>query len=357
MNKILISILFVATLFSCTKQPQSFTLHGTAESADMNGVTIFFEISGERPVQTVVENQTFTFEGSVNEPTMAFLAFNFPGFSTQIKPFILENADINFNITKDKVIEISGSKANDLAQSFDDELNSIIPPEFRDSVQNNLFSEIELRLRNDYYRSKRQRLVRDFSIENVNTTVGTFVFLRNRFLLSLEDRIAILDLMNEATRNTSQVQDFIRQTETEQRLAQGQPFIDFTLPTPTGEMLSLSDVVGNHDYVLLHFWASWCPPCIRAFPDMTRFYNEHTRSSFEIFSVSLDTEKSRWKEAIADHNLVWHHVSDLKGWDDNEVRELYGVSGVPTTLLIDRKRKIVGRNMSLSEIAELLKER
>jgi|GEM_PF-2794681 len=354
MTRLLISILFVATLIGCTKQPQSFTLHGTAESAEMNGVTIFFEISGERPVETIVENQIFTFEGSVNEPAMAFLAFNFPGFPTQIKPFILENTNINFNITENMEIEVSGSKTNDLAQSFDDELNSVISQEFRDSVQNNLLSEAEARSRNDYYRSKRQRLVRDFSIENVNTTVGTFIFLRNQFLLSLEDRIAILDLMNEATRNTSQVRDFIQQTEAEKRVAPGQPFIDFTLPTPSGEMLSLSDIVGNHDYVLLHFWASWCPPCIRVFPDMTRFYNEHTKSSFEIFSVSLDTEKSRWKEAIADHNLVWHHVSDLKGWDDNEVRELYGASSVPTTFLIDRNGKIVGRNMTLSEIAELL---
>jgi peroxiredoxin len=330
MNKILISILFVAMLFGCTKQPQSFTLHGTTESADMNGVTIFFEIVGERAVETVVENQKFTFEGSVNEPTTAWLAFNFPGFSTQIKPFILENADINVSINEDKNFELRGSRLNDLIQSFIDDVSSV----------------------SEQY--ERNRLILEFSKKHINTLPGILAVTLYGRRLPLENRIVLLDLMNETTRNNINIRELIQQTEAEQRVSAGQPFIDFTLPTPNGEMLSLSDVVRNHDYVLLHFWASWCPPCIRAFPDMTRFYNEHTRSSFEIFSVSLDTEKSRWKEAIADHNLVWHHVSDLKGWDDNEVRELYGVSGVPTTFLIDRKGKIVGRNMSLSEIAELL---
>ena len=364
MNKLLISILFVAMLIGCTKQPQSFTLHGTTENADLNGVVVYLytfccEGEGWSVIDsTVIENQLFAFEGVVQEPIRGYLVFTHPEeYHSRWQIFILENANINFNITENIEVEVSGNKNNNLMYAFNNDFQSIIPQEFWDSVENNLLSIAEQRLKFNYYRSKQRCLTLDFSTENVNTVVGTFVFLDYSDVLFPEERIAVFDAMNETTKNRLSIQRLIQSTEAEQRVSAGQPFIDFTLPTPTGEMLSFSDVVGNHDYVLLHFWASWCGPCIGFFPELTEFYRNHAGKSFEIFSVSLDGDKENWENAIKEFGLTWHHVSDLKDLDC-EVRQLYGVTRITHYTLIDRNGIIVGgRELSLDEIAELLNKR
>ena len=358
MNRILISILLTATLFSCTNR--SYTLRGTVENPDLNGVVIRIDtFDGENwdmVGEVAIKNQQFILKGVAKEPKMAILFFDDPIRGTRRgKSFILENAKIHFNITEDEGIRMRGSRANNLIQAFDDDLHSIMPQEFIDSMRHELLPRDEERVRLAYFREKRLHLIRDFSKKHVNTLPGTFIFLNNYRSLPLEDKFEILNLMNEATRsNNMRVQSLIQQMEAEQGVAPGQKFVDFTLPTPAGEMLSLSDVVGNHDYVLLHFWASWCPPCIHSFPDLTKFYSKHAGKSFEIFSVSIDSEESGWKNAIERHRLVWQHVSSLQG-GNCEVPTFYAIRGIPTTFLIDRNGKIVGRNMSFDEMAELLK--
>ncbi|MCB0589619.1 MAG: thioredoxin, partial [Phaeodactylibacter sp.] len=60
--------------------------------------------------------------------------------------------------------------------------------------------------------------------------------------------------------------------------------------------------------------------------------------------VSLDKAHDRWVQAIEQDGLVWHHVSDLKGWS-NEVAQAYGVRSIPQTLLLDKEGRILARNL------------
>ena len=70
---------------------------------------------------------------------------------------------------------------------------------------------------------------------------------------------------------------------------------------------------------------------------------------FEILGVSLDTDKTKWLQAIDDDQLNWHQVSDLKGWK-NEVAELYGVRAIPTNILVDKDGIIVRKNLRGEEL-------
>ncbi len=117
---------------------------------------------------------------------------------------------------------------------------------------------------------------------------------------------------------------------------------DFSQETPEGEMLSLSTLRGK--VVLVDFWASWCGPCRRENPNVVRLYNEYKDKGFEILGVSLDQNRDRWLQAIEKDQLSWHHVSDLKGWK-NEVAQLYNISSIPHTILLDEEGKIIARNL------------
>jgi len=133
---------------------------------------------------------------------------------------------------------------------------------------------------------------------------------------------------------------------------------DFTLPTPEGKMLSLSQFRGK--VVVVDCWASWCGPCRAENPNMVTLYNANKDKDFTILGVSLDkpNEKDKWVKAIADDKLTWNHVSDLKYWQ-SMICDLYVISSIPETILIDKDGKIVARGLRGEElkakVAELLK--
>lgn len=130
-------------------------------------------------------------------------------------------------------------------------------------------------------------------------------------------------------------------------------YTDISALTPAGETLALSDLVGKTDYVLVDFWATWCPPCRELLPVLGEIYHSVPEGRLEILGVSLDKDHDRWAQYIRSENLDWKHISDLKGWD-SEPAAVYGVDAIPTTLLIDREGNIVGRDLDEETLMTLL---
>lgn len=129
---------------------------------------------------------------------------------------------------------------------------------------------------------------------------------------------------------------------------------DIVMMDPNGQTRKLSDLRGK--YVLIDFWASWCNPCRMENPNVVRVYNAYKDKGFDIFSVSLDTEKDRWKKAITADNLTWeNHVSDLKGWQSDVVSQ-FQFQGIPHTLLLDPEGKIIAKNLRGPALEQKLKE-
>ena len=128
---------------------------------------------------------------------------------------------------------------------------------------------------------------------------------------------------------------------------------EFAQQTPDGKTVSLRDYRGK--YVLVDFWANWCGPCRQENPAVIKAYNEYKSRNFEVLSVSLDDEKARakWVKAIADDQLPWTQVSDLKGWE-NAAARLYHITGIPQNYLIDPNGKIVASNLKGEGLREAL---
>ncbi|MCW2120045.1 hypothetical protein M2326_002361 [Flavobacterium sp. 7A] len=73
--------------------------------------------------------------------------------------------------------------------------------------------------------------------------------------------------------------------------------------------------------------------------------------------MSLDKDKSKWKEAIAKDKLTWIHVSNLKFWDEPIARQ-YNVESIPATFILDASGNIVAKDLRgdalRAKIVELL---
>ena len=117
---------------------------------------------------------------------------------------------------------------------------------------------------------------------------------------------------------------------------------EITLSQPNGEVMSLSDLRGQ--YVLIDFWASWCGPCRRENPNVKKVYEKYHEKGFEIYGVSLDKDMQPWLSAIGQDGLEWRHVSDLKYWDSQVVKD-YQITGIPLTILVDKEGVIIAKNL------------
>lgn len=129
---------------------------------------------------------------------------------------------------------------------------------------------------------------------------------------------------------------------------------EIALKNPEGKELRLSGLKGK--VVLIDFWASWCGPCRKENPNVVKMYSKLKPKGFEVFSVSLDQDAEAWKAAIKKDGLLWpNHVSDLMGWQTPLV-QTYGFSGIPFTVVVNRKGNIVAVGLRGSELEQKLTE-
>ena len=109
---------------------------------------------------------------------------------------------------------------------------------------------------------------------------------------------------------------------------------EFTLPNLDGIDVSLAEYRGS--VVILDFWATWCKPCTKTFPELHALQEEYADRDVVLLVVSLDKSAQRARDHLIENgyatdNILWGSLEEARA-----VKELYGVGGIPRTFLIDR---------------------
>ena len=126
------------------------------------------------------------------------------------------------------------------------------------------------------------------------------------------------------------------------QLAIGDKAPDFTVMNSAGKPITLSTFRGK--LILLNFWTSACIPCRVDHPALYQIYNSYKNFDFDVISVSLDTKKDQWLQAVRADQLTWpNNGIDLQGWKSKLVN-LYNLKETPTSFLISEEGEILQIN-------------
>lgn len=117
----------------------------------------------------------------------------------------------------------------------------------------------------------------------------------------------------------------------------------FTLKNLEGVDVSLSDFKGK--WVILDFWGSWCPWCIKGFPALKEAYSKNA-GRLEVVGIDCNDKEDVWREAVKKYELPWVNVYNPET-GAKALYDAYAVTAFPTKVVVSPEGKIV--NITVGE--------
>ncbi|TWT67527.1 TlpA disulfide reductase family protein [Allorhodopirellula solitaria] len=126
--------------------------------------------------------------------------------------------------------------------------------------------------------------------------------------------------------------------------------------TGSGEEFDWSDYRGQ--VVLVDFWASWCGPCRGEIPNMKRNLAAYG-DDFAIVGINMDNTPEAMQKYLDQEDISWVNIvgdeESGAGWNHPMARH-YGVSGIPTAILVDREGKVISLSARGARLDQSLEE-
>lgn len=327
--KRMVNVLFAGvlamTVLSCGEEKKGYTLNG--EISDVKDGMVYLKKYQEKSFiavdSAVITDGTFKFEGVCTEP----LAYGLTTFRDSKRPlvFFLDNEKMQLKMNEsEKILTVTGSAINDL------------------------YAQNAPLTRQDGYSI--DSLV---AVHPASAVTPYFIVKDFAYKLNLEEMKALrakLDASLDETMYVSQIDGFIKRMED---IQVGAVAPDFTLPDVDGNPVTLSGLRGK--YVLIDFWASWCPDCRKENPNIVAAWNKYKDKNFTILGVSLDRKKEPWLAAIEKDQLAWTHVSDLKDWKSDAAVQ-YAIRWIPMNFLLDPNGVILAVGLEGEALQQKLDE-
>ena len=318
------------------KEPQ-FNIHVNLANAD--GQTVYLQKAGQTLDSAVIQNWDAVFQTPVcdDDEMYAILLKGWRrpfSFFTDHQDMTLEGDAQNPN-----AIVIKGSATQSRLEAFTKSYNELEAKLESDSTDQTDAEEI---LKMHCF---------DYVWEHPTDPVAHYVLYRYKWAFGPCEIRTMIDNIHHAdsaltSNNLKLAEEYVEKLE---RVQAGQPIIDFTQNDPDGNPVTLSKLAEGK-LLLVDFWASWCPDCRKANPDVVAAYKKFHDKGFDVLGVSFDTNREAWLAAVEKDCLTWTQVSDLQGWN-NAAGALYSIAFIPQNALI-KDGMIVARNLEGAYLME-----
>lgn len=250
-----------------------------------------------------------------------------------------DNLTVNINSIAPLEYSVSGTKLMEDISTLDNKSAALLN-EYRNLMASgNADPAVMKKISNDY-----DKIFTDYIAANPAAEAVPFAvmhlegqdFLNAYNAMTAEAKASPISLYLEA-----QKQYVERQIEAERRKAQLQSgnvtAPNFTFKDAKGKEVSLTDFRGK--WVIIDFWGSWCPWCIKGFPSLKEAYEKY-KPELEVLGVACNDKYEAWEAALKKYDLPWVNVYNPEKGGGQLLTD-YAVEGFPTKAIINPEGKIV----------------
>lgn len=363
MKKVLI-LLAVMLFTSCAQEETyTFTIQGRIENPVNNYIILYQESDIERKdsklIDTIFLDKTGKFKAGFNlEPHFYKLVIT---ADEDISLIIDEGQNVVIEKSSSNT-KITGSKDTDLSMAYE-KLRKASLERLVNSVRKQITIENETENPNPNKIDSLGKLEisnYDLHLEELNTFIkdemGTSIALYPTSIRwKGEENISFFDTIVshfEKAHPRLSVSQRLREKVTRlQQTSLGGKAPGIVMKTYNRNTVSLYSI--SKKYTLIDFWASWCGPCRRESDVLHRLYDKYNKDGFEIYGVSLDSNKKQWLSALEKDKRIWINVSTLEGFKTPAAYN-YAVTALPMNYIIDNKGKIIAKNLHGEELEKTM---
>lgn len=136
----------------------------------------------------------------------------------------------------------------------------------------------------------------------------------------------------------------------------GNKVTDIELKDINGKSQRLFDI--KEKYILIDFWASWCGPCCRSYPELLEVRTKY-KDALNIYAISIDEKHTLWEKAVGrlDPEQLFIHVNAIPGTAEaNILKNLFGITRLPANFLLDENRKIIAVDLRGEDLKRTVNE-
>lgn len=379
MKKIAIILLLSITIFSC-KDKYRAKIEGEITGAS-KGVLVLkmLDINQQRVIDTIKYSNKGSFSTEINlrgiNPDFYYLYYGekrvaslvlLPGDKIYLKADTLGN-----------IKEFSGSDESSLFTSLESKLtnskvqfDSLVRAMGQEQSAGNhkKADEINYELGRFYVKSKQEAIKQIYSNPNSITNILLIYhkftpelplfadILDKHLFMRVYDSLSVLYATSpylQKLKAEIDVRENLENLSAKIGEAPVSGFPDISLPNLKAEIVKLSELTGK--VILLSFWSAKDPAQKMLNRELLDLYDQYSSKGFEIYQVSVDTDKTAWATSVKEQQLPWISVCDGLGGASVAITT-YNVREVPTNYLIDRSGTIVAKNLIGKELEAKVKQ-
>ncbi len=370
-----LTILFAITLFVSCKNENEFTIKGEYTAAPDGTVVYMTAVDDILNVldSAVVKDGTFEFTGEVNEMEIRYIS---TGGIVDGGYIAVEPGEMKFRFGGK--VECSGTENNDLLNSFVNKCDEFAQLQMFTSPAYTAAMGMSDGEKDSIARfvAKEKEKFDDYAIKSINgnlsSPLGSFFFSKSVGLASAakleplagkipekyrdkfyERKLKLLKEIIETENADREYKN--RLSENAKTTSAGKEMQNFEIKDITGKKVLFSDIVFSSKYTVLIFWASWDKGSIETAKEVDRLFAEYHKKGLNAAGLSLASPSEDVANIVAQEKFGWQQLCD-PAEDCAEVATAYGVSSLPTIILIDKKGTIVARDLTVEELEKRVKE-
>ena len=316
MKRLLPLVVFLLCLCSCKDKANTFVLEGGVGRLAHDTLYIYGADALYERIDTVVAKEgVFRYTATVDTVTPMWVLF--PNMHREM---VFADKGLTATMQGDTAavghIRVVGGEQDALLAGFrqmtdtinDDKRITAIADSF---IRANPYSEVSIHLLREYFVQQPQP-----NYTKIKTLIASMSgnLQDNNYIKQLQHTLATYKPL---AKNSSVNSYNVRDTE--------------------GKNVSSSDY--KETYLLITFWASWDEESRQRQRELIAIKEKYKKHNFDILSVSLDTDRKAWLQAIAEDSVTWRQACDLEGWETSIVERMQ-VYHLPANFLLNPSRRV-----------------